>query len=423
MKKIFIKNSEGGFETKAHALKIILSLAVILVFSVVGLLFFLRPSVSESEKRKLTEFPKFTLESFWSGDYFSQLSLWYSDTYPTREGMIEANLEFKSLYGYSKGDVIVSTPSGGNDVEDGGDVDRFGNIYIQSKTQTAYEIFQNTPEKNDKYISTINSASQKLGNSVNVYNMVVPLHYTYKLTDEQISSIGASDCLETINYIYSGLDSSITCVDVNSVLSSHKDEYIYFRTDHHWTARGAYYAYTAFCEKKGITPTPLESYEKLEFEGFLGTYYDQSGKSDILGSNPDTVEAFVPLGTNTVTVTKADGTQETYSVVNKNTDTYYAAAGSKYNCFIAGDFPLSEIHNPNIHDGSSIVVVKESYGNAFVPFLVDSYEYVYVVDYRYYKGSLVSLVNEKGIDDVLFLNYVSTTSTESKIDKINGIIG
>lgn len=423
MKKIFNKdNNMRSFEDKSHAVKIILSVTVILYFSAVGLLFFLRPSVSESEKRKLTEFPKFTLESFWSGDYFSQLSLWYSDTYPAREGMIATNLEFKSLYGSSKGDVIISNPSGG-DVEDGGDVDRFGNIYIQSKTQTAYEIFQNTPEKNDKYISTVNSAAQKLGDSVNVYDMVVPLHYTYKLTDEQINSIGASDCLETIDYIYSGLDKSVTCIDVNKVLSAHKDEYIYFRTDHHWTARGAYYAYTAFCEKKGITPTALSDYERLEFEGFLGTYYEQSNKSDVLRNNPDTVEAFVPIGTNKVTVTTKEGSQETYSVVNKNTDTYYAAAGSKYNCFIAGDFPLSEIHNPNIHDGSSIVVVKESYGNAFVPFLVDSYEYVYVVDYRYYTGSLVSLVKEKGIQDVLFLNYVSTTSTESKIDKINGIIG
>lgn len=422
MKKIHDKLGRGDFDTNAHIVKISLSLLVIIAFSIMGLLFFARPTVSESEKRRLTEFPSFTLESFMSGDYFSQISLWYSDTYPTREAMINANLAFKSLYGTSDGDVIISSPTGSGGVQDGGAVNRFGNIYIQSSTHTAYEIFQNTQSKNDRYIGAVNSAAQALGSGVNVYNMVVPLHYTYRLTDEQISSIGASDCIETISYIYSGLDSNVTAVDVHGVLSEHMDEYIYFRTDHHWTARGAYYAYVAFCQKKGISPMPLSSYEKLEFGGFLGTYYEQSGNSEILKSHPDTVEAFVPKGTNTITVTTRDGKQENYSIVNRNTDTYYAAAGSKYNCFIAGDFPLAQIHNPNINDGSSIVVVKESYGNAFVPFLVDSYEYVYVVDYRYYTGSLAGLVKERGIDDVLFLNYVSTASTESKIEKLEGII-
>ena len=111
-----------------------------------------------------------------------------------------------------------------------------------------------------------------------------------------------------------------------------------------------------------------------------------------------------------------------YQVVNRQTNAWYPAAGAKYNCFIAGDNPLSEIHNPNISDGSSIVVVKESYGNAFIPFLVDSYEYVYVIDYRYWSGDLADFVIDNGIDDVLFLNVVSNTSTSARLEELADII-
>ena len=83
---------------------------------------------------------------------------------------------------------------------------------------------------------------------------------------------------------------------------------------------------------------------------------------------------------------------------------------------------MEVIHNPNKKDGSSIVVVKESYGNAFVPFLVDSYEYVYVIDYRHWSGHLADFVVEKGIDDVLFLNVVNNTSTAERLKELNKII-
>ena len=95
---------------------------------------------------------------------------------------------------------------------------------------------------------------------------------------------------------------------------------------------------------------------------------------------------------------------------------------SKYNCFIGGDEPLSWIHNPAMSDGSACLVVKESYGNAFVPFLVDHYEYVYVVDYRYYPSGLMGLIKEKGIKEVLFLNNVMAASTASLVSNVTEIV-
>lgn len=420
MKKIFSKENTRGFANKTHLIKIISSVAVICIFAVVGLFFFLRPKYSENEKRNLTEFPKFTFTSFFSGEYFSQISLWYSDTYPAREVMISANSSIKSMYGVSGEDQLIIPVGGGNTtIENGGAVENFDGIWIQKDTKTAYEIFYNRKSVNDRYISMINNAADKLGQGVNVYNMIVPLHYTYKLTSEQISQVGASDCVDVMNYIYSGLDSNVKAVNIHPQLLAHKDEYIYYRTDHHWTARGAYYAYLAFCEQKGMKPIPLSDYERLEFDGFLGTFYSQSGQNKTLEDNPDYVEAFVPKGTNVLTATKEDGSHIEYAIVYRNAGKYSSA--NKYMCFIGGDNPISEIHNQNKRDGSSIVVVKESYGNAFVPFLVDQYEYVYVIDYRYFKENLIDFVKSNGIKDVLFLNYISTTSTESKIGQLENI--
>ena len=88
---------------------------------------------------------------------------------------------------------------------------------------------------------------------------------------------------------------------------------------------------------------------------------------------------------------------------------------NKYLCFSSGDRPYYEIHNETVHDGSAILVIRESYGNAFLPVIADSYEYVYAIDYRFWDEDLVSLVLEKNIDTVLFLNNLAATATNYNI--------
>ena len=406
------------FNEKCTKLKIILSVGLALVFFVIGLAFFARPKISESEKRTLTKFPKLTVESFLSGEYTAEISLWYSDTYPLRESMVNANFKFKDLYGIKSEQLLLM---GGGAAGEGGDT--VGGYYV--KDNTAYELCTATKSSSDNYISTINDAYSLLKGKAQVYDIVIPLNYSISLSESDINtikqSINLADNKEIIDYIYSNLDSGIKTVDAYSALKSHSNEYIYFRTDHHWTARGAYYAYQKFCQTKGISPTPLSQYQRLEFGGFLGRLYEKTQRPAALGNSPDTVEAFVPIGTNDMTIHMEDGTvRDDLEIVCTYTDRMYQSAGSKYNCFIAGDNPLTEIHNKNKNDGSSVVIIKESYGNAFVPFLVDSYEYVYVIDYRFWNGALSSFVDEKGIDDVIFLSVINATTGDraSWLDEI-----
>ncbi len=416
------------FTEKSAKIKIVLTVSVTLLIFIIGLAFFARPERSENEKRDLTPFPTFTLESFLNGEFTAQLSLWYSDTFPLREQMIAANSGMQSLYGIRNeqvigGGVADDIPNGPADLEfnptDDGKGDTFEGTYLNG--DTAYQLYYFNKQNSDSYVALINEFASQVEGKAQVYDMIVPLHYQIALSADTVKKYNASDCGEAIDYMYSNLSSGIKSVDTLPNLIRHNDEYLYFRTDHHWTARGAYYAYTAFCEEKGITPTPLEDYERHQFDGFLGTFYANAKQPAAMKNNPDYVEAFVPIGTNKLEVYDSDGSYvDWFSIVFTGAGKYDAS--NKYLTFISGDRPLIKIQNPNITDGSSVVVIKESYGNAFVPFLVDSYEYVYVIDYRAWSGSLADFVVDNGIDDVLFLNVVSNTSTGERLKELSKII-
>lgn len=422
-------NNEN-FTKKTDSVKIIIFIVAMALFFVIGLAFFLRPTVSDTEKRELTKFPDFTIESFLSGEWTSQVGLWFADTYPLREGMIGANQAIEEIYGI-KGEQVISggdaddipdKPVSGdvvfNPTDDGGG-EKVQGMYVNG--DTAYQLYAFNQQNSDSYVSLINKFASQVEGKAEVYDMIVPLHYQIALSKDTAKKYGASDCEEAISYMYSAMSDGINKVDVMPNMLRHNTEYLYYRTDHHWTARGAYYAYEAFCSAKGITPTALNSYRRLQFDGFLGTLYSEAKQPAAMKGNPDYVEAFVPKGINEEKVYDSQGNKiAEYAIVYTKADKY--TAGNKYLAFIGGDHPLIEIHNPNINDGSSIVVVKESYGNAFVPFLVDSYEHVYVIDYRHWSGNLADFVTSKGIDDVLFLNVVNVTSTSARLNEMADII-
>lgn len=425
-----MNNKNEKFNKTTDKIKIALFAVAMAVMFFIGLLFFLRPTESDAEKRKLTEFPDFTVSSFLSGDWTSQVSLWFADTYPLREGMISANNTLEDLYGIrneqvisgGNADDIPDKPVSGDVVfnpTDDGDGEKVQGMYVNG--DTAYQLYTFNEQNSNSYVALINKFAAAIDGKAQVYDMIVPLHYQIALSRETAAKYGASDCESAIDYMYSALTDNVKTIDVLPGLIAHNTEELYFRTDHHWTARGAYYAYQAFCSVKGINATPLKSYRKLELEGFLGTLYSEANQPQAMRNNPDTVEAFVPIGINEEKVYDSNGNKiAEYAVVYTKADKY--TAGNKYLAFIGGDHPLIEIHNPNISDGSSIVVVKESYGNAFVPFLVDSYEHVYVIDYRHWSGDLADFVINKQIDDVLFLNVVNVTSTSARLNELSSII-
>lgn len=282
-----------------------------------------------------------------------------------------------------------------------------GTVYIaENRGFTLYYFYKKGA---DLYASMLNTVAKKIGNSATIYDIVVPNSFGVNLDEDIQKNMNTSNQGEAINYIYKKLNKSIKTVETYNQLRNHNSEYLYFKTDHHWTALGAYYVYRSFCETKGIHPHELGDYKEKKFPEFLGSFYAYSNQSKALKKNPDTVEAYIPIATNKEKITPREGKPYQYDIIS---DANKFSSANKYLAFIGGDQPLIEINNPKLKDDSSCIIIKESYGNAFVPFLVDHYQYVYVVDYRYYTGDVAKVAAKHTNTDIIFLNNTAATSVE-----------
>lgn len=412
--------------------------AVIMVLGgLVGLLFFLRPATSAVEMRNLMTFPEFTVESFLNGEYFTQVSLWYADTYPLREPMVTADHALDGLFGVSTGTGLVGGNVKADDIpvtDDGAapsgegaldfevpqlvdppdervvseDIQKniMSGVYITNGA--GYSIYYFSQYAADTYVEALNTAAKKLDGVATVYSVMAPAN-SITLSDEEALLIGGSDQQQTLDYLSSRYDRRVKAVDLVDTIKEHRDEYLYFRTDHHWTQLGAYYGYVEFCKAKGVTPKPWASWSEIDLGEFRGTYYDSIDEMGDVAV--DEIVARVPNDTNETTYWNDDGVELSGKVVDGEAVNWEPPY--KYSTYIAGDQPLEIIRNPRLHDGSSCLVVKDSYGCAFVPELVDHYETVHVIDFRKTDQNLCDYARENGVQDVIFMTGMKIGLTDS----------
>ena len=418
-----------------RGIKIMAFGAVMLILGIIGLLLFLRPDTSVVEKRELAKFPAFSWSDFADGTWFKGIDTWYSDTYPLREPMIAASQKLESLYGIRSTQIIDSfgteeesltaeeIPEEGEGVEGraaeieteeelpNGTVtdlgERQGKIYITDNC--GYQLYYFMEASNANFAATMNSIYDRVGDKVDLYVLVAPTSSGAMLDQSVVDDMGASNEQDAINFINERLSEGVHGIDSVSQLRKHNAEYIYFHTDHHWTALGAYYAYVAFCQEKGIEPHDYSTYETMVFPDFLGSFYSSSNQSPALAANPDTVTAYIPKGTNSMTMTYEDGTVVDWPIVNDVSDYNRTQL---YATFVGGDRPFSVAHNETIHDGSAVMVVKDSFGNAFIPWLVDHYEYIYWVDARYTSNTISQMVADYNVQDVIYEVSIYNASSE-----------
>ena len=464
------------FARQCRHIGVVFFVVILLFFGIAGVLLFLRPNYSELENRELKEFPRPTAASFLDGSFFSDVSLWYSDTMPMRDALISANREIKKLYGFTGDERLVGgnvvadeipeigeetaaaegsaqagpttapdytistsdkpevTPPPGEEEAAAGQTevapaeaptqeaidDALRDQVQQSlyvKDGAAYNLYYFVQDCADRYIAAVDRAAAALAGEAKFYSILVPNSSGVMLSEEYRNKLGGSDQKKAIDYYYTRYHSA-TPIPTIDTLREHSDEYLYFRTDHHWTQRGAYYVYREYCKKRGLTPHELEDFQVMEFAPFLGTAF-ATLNDDTMKERPDTVTAYVPMGTNDLTYWDKDGNPHEWSVIRDVTDW---ATDSKYLCFIGGDNPVAVIQNPAITDGSSCVVLKESYGNSFVPFLVDHYQTVHVLDFRYTGENLVKYVRDNKINDVIVINNLSVIGSSDLVGVLENVL-
>lgn len=431
--------ASNGLSVKFRLAACALCAVLMLGGCLVGAAAFARPTTSDVEKRELTQFPTLTWDDFWDGTFFSNVALWYSDTFPNRDSLIAMSNSMKNSYGIQTGEKMVGGATVADDIPSetaassseeaqskvvevpenySFDADMQNQIMsgLYVKDGAAYSIYYFVQDAADVYIQALNKAAADLEGTTNVYSVLVP-NSSSVLSDEEYQKLGGSDQRQAIDYYYNSYQ-GVTGIDVLSGIQENRDDYLYFRTDHHWTALGAYQAYKAFCEEKGWEAASLDSFETKRFEPFLGTLYNELNLTE-MAENPDYVDAYIPNATNDMTYWDDDGSEIQWNIVYDVSDW---SEGSGYYCFIGGDKPLSIINNPTKEEGDSVLVIKESFGNCFVPYLVDHYKTVYIADFRYTDINIVDFCKENNITDVIFENNVSIIGSESVASKIYSLI-
>lgn len=290
--------------------------------------------------------------------------------------------------------------------------------YIVVTGDAAMEMYSVSKKKLTEYGGTVNALSAAVP-EVKVFALLAPTRMEYYGPEEYRT--GSHSQKRGIEIAYGAMNDNIVKVDAYDRLSRHTDEYLYFRTDHHWTARGAYRAYEAFCASAGLTCKPLSDHETGKLEGFVGSMYRYT-QSEALKNNPDTVEVFYPTvdasGQFFSSPAMDDG--KNLRIISTNIND----PASKYMAFIQGDKPLIKMTS-NAAGGQKILLIKESYGNAFAPFLLENYSEVYVLDPRQegVKGmNLPQFLRDNGIGNVLFLNYMMAPSNSKYMDALNEMI-
>ncbi len=390
----------------------------------------------ERESRKIVEWPAFDWEQVRSGRWTRQFEDAFADHFMFRAAALEISSHVNAWRGLPAPDVQIVTGKSGDvfneqaisradagpgaaassrekdssakaDSPAGKTADEAKGAEVKAPAaglwvnqmliigSTAFGLVGYSDEGGSYYAKAVNTLASKLDPSVRVYDILVPTAIEF-LGEERYTKMSYPQ-EKGIGLIYAKFDPRVKGINVVPALREHRDEYIYFRTDHHWTARGAYYAYRAAGAVMGYQAPPLSSYPREDVPGFVGSLVYQT-QSPILQANPDTAEIFYPTVEHTMTRYYSGGV-----LGGKAIDKSYMLGSNRYTAFIAGDVPRSVI-KAAVPNGRKILILKDSYGNAFIPFLIPHFQEIHIIDPRYWNGSLPVYAREQGITDVLVFN-------------------
>lgn len=409
--------------------------------------------------------PEVTFGSFFDGTYADGKRAWYASAFPQSDALKSMNKTLNGFYKFSglsgEEDVQLMVNMDGQAAQHGAalqtttDPDATQSTEATEPTETtpqesvqpsdglqpgmlvenlgaallignrAVEVAYANYDALDDYSAAVTSIATALGSNVNTYSILVPNAAEFYTPEDYHS--GESSQSGMISYAYSHMGSNVKTVDAYSKLAAHLDDYLYFRTDHHWTQLGAYYAYTAFCEKAGLRAEPLSKFETGQYDTFVGSMYQflkNYPQAAILNENPDTLKyyrPFVDLETTVYSDTTLTNGYLLGTICHVDADVQ-----NKYLCFLGGDHPITVIKTDA--DGPVCMLIKESYGNAFAPWLTSHYSKVIVVDPREFNSDgkpsfdIAQFAKEQNVTDCIILNYPMMLGSDTYIGQLKKLV-
>ncbi len=392
---------------KARHLNIVVFVSLLIILGFVNLVTPKTEARVEGENRMTVSFPEFSGEDLFSGEFFQGFDDYFADNFIWRDTFISVNKKLSSFKGVNYGErAELIEYSGANvwqETVEPVDTDalqdtKWGKILIYNGRAMEINSFDEAAARN--YANTINAFAARFP-ELTVYSLLAPTQIEF-IDDQRYQSLSVSQ-RKTISTVQSFLHDEIVRVDVWERLFEHRDEYLFFRTDHHWTQRGAFYAYQVLAEVLAEKKPVLDDFEITRHEGYLGSLYLVTNSED-LKINPDYVEL---LDSHIPHVYRSLEGGIRYNEGNVLVKAWLEK-DEKYAVYMGGDRALVKIETEQ-DIGRNILVIKDSYANAFVPFLMGVADNVVVVDPRQFKGSVEVLIEEHEITDILFLNYALIT--------------
>lgn len=253
-----------------------------------------------------------------------------------------------------------------------------------------------------EYFPAVYDRYAQLFSDTRVSIVAAPLA-TITITDPKVMA-NVSDQGAILDNMEAAMPGSVNFVNLKNVMLAHANEYLYFRSDHHWTHRGAYYAYYEFAKSIGLTPVPIDQFEKKELNTkWIGSMYSFT-QDERVKYFYDTVEAYMPTKSCKMTIfgTPWGDLHRNYCI-----DTSY----TNYLGFLLGDNGYTVINVPENPQDMTCLVIKDSYGNAFVPYLTEHYGNIIVIDLRYITIDLYEQFKDAGLTDIIFM--ISTSSANN----------
>lgn len=366
--------------------------AVVFLIFIYGMalwfLFSPKTDYSSSEKRYLQKFPDTNVEKVLSGEFGSEFETFFADQFPQRNTWVGLNAYTALAEGNNGASGVYNCKNG----------------YLINKPVS-------TDNNLDKNVGAVVDFAKKIDAPTTVMLVpstgyiaddVLPTFHDKYNDDEDISRISSTLSKEKIGF-----------VDLRERFKSKykNGSQLYYKTDHHWTTKGAYTGYQELCKALGITPIDDSTLKKDSYPDFYGTTYSSSG---FWLTPPDNIEIWSnPKNSDkNISVKITEGANVKTSGSMYFTD--HLKEDDKYPVFIDGNHALTEITNTNAKNGT-ILLIKDSFSHSLAPFLAENYSKVVLVDLRYYKESVSQLVSTYNPEQVVVLYGIDNLATDTDI--------
>ncbi|MFZ2537656.1 MAG: DHHW family protein [Oscillospiraceae bacterium] len=344
-----------------------------------------KQSFSESENRYLSSFPKLSVETLMNGDFMEGVDSYLNDHFAGRDNWITA----QSFMEYSIGK-------------------RESNGVFLCKDALMSDL---APPNEDIVTGNINGIKAFMEKyHLPSYLMLVPS--ASAIQSEKLPHFAQVwDQKAFIEKVFSQLEGQVTPVPLYDTLRAHKDEYIYYRTDHHWTTHGAFLAYQQLSSTMKLPTSEVVDFStNIISDDFIGTL---SSKSGVYTITPDSMNAYQTDMIEKFLVSNGKQVTERPSVYFDE----FLSKKDKYAYYLGSNEPLVTIKTKST-SGKRLLIFKDSYAHSFAPFLANDYSEIALVDLRYINTDIDDVLDVSSYDDALFLFSTDVFAQQGLLKKL-----